>query len=306
MTEMMTPGQYDVAFACQDYGLPLGVSLSSLLRHADPQARIRVWVLDLGLTESAHARIERVVEQSGVAASVHWRAADSSDIRDLPWSGYVSPACYLRVLLADVLPPDVERVLYLDSDILVRSDVAPLLSTPLSGAPVGAAHDYVIHTTDAERSSLRTCVAPRPYFNSGVLLLDLEQWRRRGIASRVLDFAVQHAPLDFADQDAMNAIIDDWHAVDPAWNVQSALFYMEVFERSQRQLELIELRPRLTAEARIVHFSGLPKPWQQPCEHPFAQHWTRELADSGYLSDRELAELNAAATSDLAARGDPR
>lgn len=104
----------------------------------------------------------------------------------------------------------------------------------------------------------------------------------------------------------MNAVIDDWQPIDPTWNVQSALFYMEWFERSERQIDLIEQRPRLSADARIVHISGLPKPWQRPCGHPFEQPWTRALADSGYLSDHELAAWNAALTSDLAARGDSR
>ncbi len=292
----MTPNQHEVAFACEaNYGLPLGVALSSLLRHADPQVRIRVWILNLGLTESTRSRIERVVEESGFATSVHWHAARSCDIRGLGWSRHIAPASYLRLLLADVLPGEVERVLYLDSDILVRSDVQPLLSTALRGSPVGAVQDYAVQTTDGSMSPLRTRVAPRPYFNGGVLILDLAEWRRRGIASRVLDYAVENSPLEFADQDAMNAVIDDWRPVDPTWNVQSALSFMEWFEPSEFQIELLRERPRLLTDPRIVHFSGLPKPWQRWCRYPFVDSWLRAVADSGYLSAREFTVWRTAA-----------
>ena len=82
------------------------------------------FVFDCGITQSTRARCEWVLRQSAV--SYTWKTVNTSSIADLPTSTWVSPAGNVRLLLPKLLPNCVDRVLYLDSDVLVLSDIADL------------------------------------------------------------------------------------------------------------------------------------------------------------------------------------
>jgi lipopolysaccharide biosynthesis glycosyltransferase len=208
-------------------------------------------------------RLETMVSALGGTIVFHEIGAELS--RELLPKERESEVNWYRLALPSLLP-DVERLLYLDTDTLVLKPVAPLWELDLAGCPVAAVTNVfpprLVHRPD-------DLGIPRDrYFNSGVLLMDLAAWRAGGISERVL--AVSRAEPDhvrFHDQDPLNMTLhDSWFPLHPRWNCQNSILLFRTGE------ELLGVVP--TAEARahpaILHFEGpaWAKPWHYLSTHP--------------------------------------
>lgn len=274
-----------VVFATnEDYARGLAVAISSCLAHVLDDDRPNIYVLDDGISDASRARLHRVIERLGAHDRVHWITAPRE--RFLSHSGNgASPATYLRLLLADLLPEHVTRALYVDADVLVQADLTPLLNSALDGAPVGAVRDYAIGTTDHPWAGLESVRPPRTYMNAGILLIDLERWRAAALGERTLSYAAgQRERLSWEDQGALNAVVPRWCELDLTWNVQ--LLNLAVAERlphTDLTDDLVARRRALIRDGAILHFVG-PNPWSTRSTVAGTTRWVRWFVRSGWYS----------------------
>ena len=84
-----------------------------------------------------------------------------------------------------------------------------------------------------------------------------------------------------------------WLALDYRWNVQYALFFLHELPEDAFAEELLPLRPALLKEAKIVHFTGMPKPWSHWCGHPATDEWVKNLLLSGWFAPAEAVQWAA-------------
>lgn len=175
---------------------------------------------------------------------------------------YLTQEAYLRFLAPEVLPAGVGRVIYLDCDLVVLDDLRGLWGADLGGCAVGAVAecDWMAGTTDNRLTRLGI----RPghvYVNSGVLLMDLDRWRRDGVADRLFRFiAARGAELRFHDQDALNAVLQGEIALlDRRWNVQ-AMFFGRWFRRAMPEDHAATRAARRAPG--IIHYTTASKPWK--------------------------------------------
>jgi len=299
MTGDAAHGDPVVAVAADEaYAIPLGVTVRSAIGRLGAQRRLRVFVVDGGLTPASRERLLRSWDPG--RARVEWLVPDRSATRDLPSGGHMSLATYARILLARLLPQDLERVLYLDTDVLVRADLCDLWSRPLEGHTCLAVQDAGTPFVDAEQAlpgyAARGAhvLTPRPienyrdlgldprapYMNTGVLLMDLELWRAEQVEARVLRCLAENRRwVRFWDQYALNVVLSGrWGALEPRWNVSPYLAGCSTWRQGPYPREAFE---RALADPSIVHFLGPEKPWQLGCRLPWADEWRaccRELA----------------------------
>ncbi|MFG2050664.1 glycosyltransferase family 8 protein [Micromonospora sp. NPDC048935] len=186
-----------------------------------------------------------------------------TELDELPLSSWrmmssrISNAAYYRLLLPDLVPDSVDRMLWLDSDVMCTGDLTELWQTDLEGALLGAAVDIGSPTVGAATGipgldpTVGRLTKRSDYFNSGVLLMDLPRCRAAELSTRSLDYIRTNAgKLRFAVQDAMNVAVDDrWLRLDPRWNDMD-------FFRFEQELGAVD-------ETRIIHFAGKKKPWQE-------------------------------------------
>src|SRR5690606_22778049 len=124
---------------------------------------------------------------------------------------WISQAAYLKLLAPGLLPSGAARVIVLDADVIVQSDLQPLWAAPMGDRLLLAVQDfgcpYVSCSFGIRRYRELGLEADAPYFNSGVMLLDLERWRAEEMASRSLQYLDSHAAeLRCHDQEALNAV----------------------------------------------------------------------------------------------------
>ena len=241
----------------QYYILPLAVLLESLKRSLRPDVRPVVFLIHNGIPPRAVDALSAIVEIRPVRPTADQLAASPRD-------DHFPPEASFPLLLAEVLP-HLDRVLFLDADLLVLDDLWTLWETSLEHKTLAATVDAAVPFCSSPRGikGWPELGIPRdaPYFNGGVLLIDLERWRARNVGARVrryFDGVCQQ--VDFLHQEALNAALwDDWQPLHPRWNVLAS--------RAGRLFG--GLPGDAWKKPGIVHFAGRMKPWRAPVGGPF-------------------------------------
>jgi lipopolysaccharide biosynthesis glycosyltransferase len=223
--------------------------LCSLLEH---NPIIRIHFLHGSIPRSELLKLEALAANYGCEKIVFYdvRQVDFEDLRVDKWA---SIAVYYRLLAPRLLPDTIEKVLYLDSDLIVRKSLAPLWNTDIADRPLAAVPDYIGGTAGRDLG----LPDGTKYFNSGVLLMNLQYWRRNSVAEQAISF-IRHNPdkVQYWDQDALNAnLANQWVELPTQWNWQ------DFDARGQDQ------------EPAIVHFVSWDKPWRWSNKHPYKEEY---------------------------------
>lgn len=283
------------------FALPLAVTLFSAAERLPAGGEMDVYVLDGGLSAASRDRLSAVLERSGRAVRPFFirPQVERLTCSQLPLGRFGAMA-YLRLLLPDSLPAELSHVLYLDSDLLVRDNLLDLWVQRPKDRAVSGVPDYGGPTISC-RESLPNwqelgLPADAPYLNSGVLLINLDRWRRNEYSSRILEYSVRHRDINrYADQDGINAILcNDCHVVEPKWNIPIYIEFDNLFaqiESTPFKAWAAENRSSLLASGGILHFLGGRKPWTTGLASRTQIEWLSCMKRSGWFSDDRLCYL---------------
>jgi lipopolysaccharide biosynthesis glycosyltransferase len=201
---------------------------------------------------------------------------------------YISRSTLWLLLVDDLLPDDVERVLAVDGDILVREDPSPLLALDLGGNPIAAVRDAEMTQVGRAVAIWRPLgVAPdSPYFNAGVILIDRAAWREEQVGRRALAILRDHpGELLYNEQDALNvAVAGRWTELPWRWNVQAPAVWGFPPDAAPvySVLPSGEVDEALASPA-LLHYSGGRKPWHQGASAlPFWDEWAAMRARTSW------------------------
>ena len=177
----------------------------------------------------------------------------------LAGKGRFSRAVFRRLFLDDILPAHFERIVTVDSDMLiVRPGLKRLESFDLGDKPLAAAYDMIFlmdfkgdalaRQFQRSRRSLGLAL-DTPYFNAGLMTIDRAAWRAEKLTERVTK-ALRDEPkrYPFMEQDALNAALKgNFAPLSPRFNFMGDFFLLDL----ERRLEPI-----------VLHFVNAPKPWE--------------------------------------------
>lgn len=230
--------------------------LHSVLANRGAREATIHYLHDPALAPASRARLAQMVERLG--ASIDFLPVPDERLAGLPTRGFTRKATWYRIFLPELLS-ELDRVLYLDSDLIALADLGPLWETAVGDHYVAAVTN-VLEPRYAERLAAGG-LEPRTYFNAGVMLMNLELMRRDDCSRGLRAYGVEHAgALVLRDQDALNAVLGKRRLeLHPRWNCMNAFF---VFPWS-----VDAFGPERLAEARVEpmirHFEGPDsnKPW---------------------------------------------
>ncbi len=244
------------------------------LRQSNPDALCHVYLLHDGIAPQTLDVLTR--DLRGFLDEVQPVQLDTAALRHFHIDGHVSLATYFRLLLPSALPTSVQRVLFLDCDLLVVDSLTPLWGMDLAGSPLGA----VESPNAAEHVERLQLGSGQHYFNAGVLLIDLDRWRQRDVVVEARDFYTRWPDrVRWWDQDLLNQLFrGQWHELSPRWNALPQLWSPDDSFRGH----IPRCPPSLVGVGgpAIVHFAGggACKPWNYHCRHPYREDYRRLAA----------------------------
>ena len=265
-----------VLFAVNNgYAPYLGVALASLAEHARKH-EYELIVLYRDLNERNRELLEHIVDQFGRESAGSFRLrfmempVNLADYDFAPGYKSLSVESWYR-LFAPSLFPEYDKILWLDSDILVRDDVAKLYATDLGDSWIAACRwDYgIIGLLERERRQKQPKLGPyftkvlgvkRPkenYVNAGVMLFNLRTMREHGVQEKLLQ-AAQNPDMYYHDQCAINMVCREHILyIDSEWNGLVSYNPNEL-PLKYRKKALADRKNR-----KIIHWAGSTKPWRK-------------------------------------------
>lgn len=257
----MSTDPIHIASCCDEGYAPfVTVMMASALSNHHGSRPIHFHFVSDNVNEASLDAMRRNVEHRG--GTLHVYPADNRVFSELPTSRF-GLAAYQRIMLAEYLPASLDRIVYIDADTLVLGDVEGLWRTDIGTAALAAVEDL-------SRSASETIgIARSDYFNSGVLIQDLDQWRRHDLHHQVAEYAANHAhQLKYMDQCSLNAVFNgDWFRLPPSWN-QQATIHKVIRKYARGSGYSRTALKQAIAAPRIIHFTGPQKPWYYASFHP--------------------------------------
>ncbi len=265
----------------QNYLPQLQVVLTSL-RLNNPGEQFDIYLMHRGLTSEDLTLLEERCAAYGWTLTAI--TVDASLFDGAPVTKQYPQEMYYRMLAPHLLPEHIERVLYLDPDILVINPLRPLWETELDGHLFAAA----AHTGKTELVSSVNRVrlnVENDYFNSGVLLIDCAAGRQLIEPQTLFDYTAEHGNLlILPDQDLLNRLFGAQvlPLEDARWNYDARDFRGYYLTSGGRMT--VDWVMENTA---ILHFCGKAKPWKPNYRYRFGmlyKHYER-------LTRHELAQF---------------
>lgn len=265
---------------CPDnnYAMPTGVMLCSLCEN-NKDASLFIHVIYLKLSENNRNLLKKTVEkyhQTIAFYEIEESALPSiqtfSDHQKLPISAF------LRLFVGSILPNDVHRVLYLDGDIIVRKSIDELYNTEFMDTGVAVVLDCKMNGSDISRTFNALKYPPYlGYFNSGVLLVNLDYWRNKKIETLFIETIKDYMRVLYhSDQEVLNKVFCNSKVLLPfTFNFQHGFRFKPEYRMiSWEYNKEIEETYR---EPVILHFTG-SKPWNASCDDPYQQEFHKYKA----------------------------
>jgi lipopolysaccharide biosynthesis glycosyltransferase len=283
-----------VCGADDNYAMPLAVTLYSALVNLEKGCTLYLYIIDGGITEKSKKRLQRVLDVEHVDLHLKWvLPQDLPSLSHIKTLGWVTEAAYLRLLVPDVVPEQFNKAIYLDSDLLIKANLRYLWNQEMGGYALLASTDFGIPTVSSCLGIIKykeMGFAPEmPYFNSGVLVMNLQRWREEKISEKVMQYFVEYEEyIQMGDQEGLNAILaNDWGKLNPKWNVISNILSYEQWENSAFKEDIRPVKEELIHKPYIFHFAGIAKPWKIGYEHPAQLQWLHHLQASGWFKSTE-------------------
>ena len=264
----MTIKPIPIAFITdENYLMPTSVSITSLLATKLRDTVYEIFVIAVDCSETSKERLRSFQGLQIIDASVY-------EYRNIHQLGYISRACLLKFNLCELISQH-KKVLYLDSDIIVREDLTDLYNTEL-GESYAAAVYARLEPGD-----------PRRKINGGVLLFNAEKMRRDNMREKLAQFRLELGDSPSMDQKTFNLVLGEnfvplsvrYNCMPPVLSdtlERHGLEYLNrFFQTSYASLEAC------LADAAIIHYPAGLKPWKYT-HAPYEEEWMAHYHNSPF------------------------
>lgn len=245
-----------------NYAQHVAVVMASIVSNTKNSNNIRFFLLSDNISKEKLVLIERTVKKFNSNVIIV-DLSNNELFSKVFLSGHISKAAYFRLAIADILPKNIDKVIYLDVDLLVLKDIETLWNIDLGGKAIGAVPDYGILSSKRVMKEKFESIGISEsdlYFNSGVLILDLKKFRDNNYTNILLSY-MKNNKFIHHDQDVLNKVFkNNWKVLPLCWNVIPPVFYLffKVLKNKIFRNKAIEAK----LNPAIFHYAGGYKPWE--------------------------------------------
>lgn len=267
----------------ENFSVPAFVCITSVFEN-NKSERCNVYILTDSLSSDVRVKFSELAKVYGQIVEI--LTIDKHRFDGLIVNERFPISMYYRFLLPEMLIGE-SKVLYLDCDIIVRHSLRDLYDTSLDGkalaAVVAQSCDDIVWTNLLKLNS--------PYFNSGVLLMNLNYWRQNDSFNKLVSWVANNPDkCMLPDQNALNVIFDGYvEYLDYTYNYQEAWFNIESTKIHYSKWNTIK---EIGKDPIIIHYCEAEKPWFEECKNPFKSEWVKYASMHGFIDYRLKKRYN--------------
>jgi lipopolysaccharide biosynthesis glycosyltransferase len=225
---MKTTGPITIVVATDDlYVVLLAALIKSIEKHNSSNRMIHLHIIKDHVSKFSKKNLEHSIDNTKTV--LFW-----IDVADVVLPGYKIPSdksswpttIHLRLFIPYLMPVEVEKILYLDVDMILQRNIAELYDTELGDQILGAVTDQRVLSFDnswgggIKNYQELGLDGQSPYFNTGLLLINCKKWRDNDITAKVIAcIEANRNYANFPDQYGLNvALVNQWKPLNPYWN----------------------------------------------------------------------------------------
>ena len=238
---------------------------------------VMMYLLHNGLKRSTVKRLQKIADRYNVG--LKFLEIDLEILKDCPVDEkihYGNIMMYARLLLPSKLP-NLDKVIYLDCDLVVCKDLKSLWETDVNDVAVTMAPDLLYQ----DKATLSRLGINNNYLNSGVIVMNLDYWRKHDVMKRLLAYISDKGnELIYNDQDSLNAILHDERRQLPVKYNVTPHYFLKNPDNYPKEMheEIREAR----IDPAVFHFLGSVKPWSLGCYLPGKKLFMKYQKASGW------------------------
>ena len=256
-----------------NYAGQCAATMASILLNCDATSYLRFHISDGGISEENKSKIRELTKIRPFDINFY-------DMNKYDWSifplnrEWISVATYYRLKIPEILPQDIEKVLYLDCDVIVEQDLKELWETDISNVILGAVEDCQ-SIENSQRLNL-----PGNYFNAGVLLINLKELRKIDLMKLSREYLTKNqSVIIYQDQDILNGLFCRSCKFLPLkWNANKDMFGPYRAETFYTKYDAREA----AYHPAIIHYTSGRKPWHICCFHPLQNEYAEYFSYTSF------------------------
>lgn len=263
----------------ENYLPPLKVMLTSLFFNNHGE-KFRIWLMYSHISKEKLDLLDKNLKALNM--ELHSVKVNEEDFKFDYTVGRYTIEMYYRLLAQHILPKFVKRVIYLDPDVLVINPIRELWELDLNGKFYAAASHTGATGLSDEVNKIRLGTDHK-YFNSGVLLIDLNLAKKKTSSKNMFKYVKEHkVELVLPDQDVLNGLYGShiMEIEDAIWNYD-ARNYNTYYVKSGGEMDTMWVMQNTV----ILHFCGSAKPWQPKYRYRFGVLYMHYMKKSSYYFD---------------------
>lgn len=262
---------YNIVIATDNnYAPHAAICIKSYVLHNQEAAPTHFHILDNNLNIESKGWLEQSLRP--IDSISYYSVSNIRNLLKIPVPDRIGITTYARMFMGSILPDSIDKVLYLDCDIVVNANLQELFDIPIEP------EIYIVGVIDAFLTNkAKTEIGiptDSPYINAGVLLVSLNNWRKNNLEDKFIDFLLKmDGDVKYDDQGILNAVCDGHKLIiHPKFNVYST-FYSHPYKLLKKhnhpiysKKEFIEAK----SSPSIIHFTSgiVNRPWVEHCVHP--------------------------------------
>jgi len=236
----------------------LGILITSIILNNTSKSKYAFHVISSGLSND---NIKQLKSFNKKYSTIHFYTINHHFLSSLSISGdfnqRLNYVTYFRLTIPELLTDNISRIIFLDADMIVTSDLTELWNINIGQKVAGVVADALLTPKEYWKT---LHLSFKNYFNAGMMLINLEAWRNLDISSQCFNLLENKTDWQFNDQDILNVILNKSCCyLDKTWNFQTA----------EKTIASQQFTPK------IIHYTGAEKPWHKASIHQYKDLYLR-------------------------------
>jgi lipopolysaccharide biosynthesis glycosyltransferase len=263
--------------ANEGFAFYAAIGAFSIRKNLDRSQKLVLYFVDNGIEPITKSKLDLIFKSNKIECNWIYPDKTMTNKVEFPEGSWLDDSSLLRLLMPGMLPDYVDKLIYVDGDMLVLDDISNLLKVDMGDNIIAACQDFrYTHINQTKSKSVYMdygVSGDLPYLNAGLYVMDIKKWNDNDLTNKTLKILVDRSlELSHSDQDAINiALSNNWKPLNPKWNVVTQMYFD------------LEANHECILNPSVIHYTG-PKPGQPGCKHPERFKYFDYVKQSSFFS----------------------